>query len=85
MKEGIKLENKGLVKGSDAYNTELKTKAKLWEDRNTRVKIKNTFYEDKAKIVDRIKMVNLLLQSLLQNYLVILKILNKRFKMEKIN
>tara|TARA_R110002126_G_scaffold158322_2_gene305706 strand:- start:20116 stop:26193 length:6078 start_codon:yes stop_codon:yes gene_type:complete len=55
MKEGIKLENKGLVKGSDAYNTELKTKAKLWEDRNTRVKIKNTFYEDKAKIVDRIK------------------------------
>jgi hypothetical protein len=55
IKEGIKLEREGLTKGSDDYNAELERRVDLWEDRNTRTKIKDSFYEEKARIVDRIK------------------------------
>jgi hypothetical protein len=54
-KEGIKLEREGMTKGTDKYNEELDRRTKLWTDRNTRTKIKDSFYEEKAKIVDRIK------------------------------
>jgi hypothetical protein len=55
MKEGIKLERDGMTKGTDDYNVELERRTKLWNDRNTRTKIKDSFYQEKAKIVDRIK------------------------------